>query len=75
MHNVITEAKLCKERIDEEQSRIKQTPWRGAEDVPVPYGKSHSLTATLLGHRVKGAALAEVHHPPFQPQFEALQCF
>lgn len=45
------------------------------EDVPMPYGKSHSFTAALLGHSVKGAALAEVHHSLFQPQFQALQYF
>lgn len=80
MHNVITGAKLCKERGDEE-TRSSQglntdsltSPWREGENVPMPYGKSHSFTATWLGHGVKGAALAKVHHSLFQPQFHALQ--
>lgn len=43
--------------------------------MPVPYGKSHPFTATLLGQRVKDAALAEVHHSLFQSPFQALQYF
>ena len=50
-------------------------PWREGEDMAMPYGKSHSFTAMLLGHRVKGTALAEVHYSLFQPQFQALQHF
>lgn len=49
------------------------SPWREGEDVPMPYGKSHSFTATWLWHRVKGATLAKVHHCLYQPQFHPLQ--
>lgn len=50
-------------------------PWREGEDVPMPCRKSQSFTAASLGHRVKDAALAEVHHSLFQPQFQSLQYF
>lgn len=49
-------------------------PQRG-EVVPMPYGKSHLITESLLGRGVKGSSLTEVHHSQFQHQFQALECF
>jgi len=46
--------------------------WKEEEDVAMPYGKSYSFPGTLLGCRVKGAALSGVSHSLFQLQFQAL---
>lgn len=47
------------------EHRVLSVSVERGEDVPVPYGKSHPFTETLLGQRVKCAALAEIHHSLF----------